>query len=359
MSLRNKAALLAAALVITATLGACKTAPKTNNVTPTAGTAAPAQNQPTVDPNATPTAVTSDVNIALAAITWPTGAVVARVNGTDVKTDAWKQEVTRQLKLVSAEYQVNWNDKANIDRLPTVLDGVTDNMVDLELLRQLADKEGVKIAADDVTKSADTTKQQILDSGQYKDFDAFLQANSLTVDGYNALIKQQIMLDRLLATHGGPNEVEQIHARHILVADEATAKDIESKLAAGQKFEDLAKTYSTDTGSKDNGGDLGWFPRGIMLTEFDDAAFALEVGKVSQPVKSAYGYHIIRVEEKGVRALEEPMASQVHQDAFMEWLNGQRSAAKIERLFVAAPTPAATQAAPTATTPAATPTPKP
>ncbi|MDQ0224268.1 peptidylprolyl isomerase [Metabacillus niabensis] len=87
----------------------------------------------------------------------------------------------------------------------------------------------------------------------------------------------------------------KIKASHILVADEKTAKEIADKLKSGEKFEDLAKQYSTDPGSAQNGGDLGWFAKGSMVKEFEDTAFKLKEGEVSAPVKSDYGYHIIKV----------------------------------------------------------------
>jgi foldase protein PrsA len=90
------------------------------------------------------------------------------------------------------------------------------------------------------------------------------------------------------------NYKPDIKARHILVADEATANDIKKKLDGGAKFEDLAKQNSTDTATKDNGGDLGWFSTGKMDPEFEKAAFALKVNEISAPVKSQYGYHIIQ-----------------------------------------------------------------
>ncbi|PGT90434.1 MULTISPECIES: peptidylprolyl isomerase [Bacillaceae] len=96
----------------------------------------------------------------------------------------------------------------------------------------------------------------------------------------------------------------QIRASHILVADEATAKEVKEKLDAGESFEDLAKEYSTDPGSAQNGGDLGWFGEGAMVKEFQDAAFKLKEGEVSAPVKSDYGFHIIKVTET-VKPLEE------------------------------------------------------
>ncbi|WP_059172922.1 peptidylprolyl isomerase [Bacillus sp. FJAT-27445] len=93
------------------------------------------------------------------------------------------------------------------------------------------------------------------------------------------------------------NYKPEIKARHILVKDEATAKTVKEKLDKGGKFEDLAKEYSTDTGSAAQGGDLGWFRPGTgkMVEEFDVAAAKLKKGETSEPVKSEFGYHIIQV----------------------------------------------------------------
>ena len=94
---------------------------------------------------------------------------------------------------------------------------------------------------------------------------------------------------------------DEVQARHILVEDEAKAKEIADKLAKGGDFAALAKEFSKDPGSKDNGGDLGFFGRGQMVPEFEAAAFALEKGKLSAPVKSNFGFHIIKLEDKRTR----------------------------------------------------------
>lgn len=90
---------------------------------------------------------------------------------------------------------------------------------------------------------------------------------------------------------------DQVRARHILVATEEEAKAVKAELDAGGVFEDIAKAKSMDPGAA-NGGDLGFFQRGQMVKPFEDAAFGLEVGKVSDPVQSQFGWHVIKVEEK-------------------------------------------------------------
>ncbi len=101
-------------------------------------------------------------------------------------------------------------------------------------------------------------------------------------------------------------KIDEIEASHILVEDEALAKEILQKLKAGEKFEDLAAQYGTD-GTKDTGGSLGTFGRGRMIKEFEDAAFALQPGEISDVVKTQFGYHIIKVSDKnqGYRTYDE------------------------------------------------------
>ncbi|WP_157800934.1 peptidylprolyl isomerase [Bacillus solitudinis] len=91
---------------------------------------------------------------------------------------------------------------------------------------------------------------------------------------------------------------EEIKASHILVTDEETAKEVKERADKGEDFAGLASEYSIDPSSKDNGGDLGYFRKGMMVPEFDSVVFSLEVNEISDPVKTQYGYHIIKVTDK-------------------------------------------------------------
>jgi parvulin-like peptidyl-prolyl isomerase len=86
----------------------------------------------------------------------------------------------------------------------------------------------------------------------------------------------------------------QVRASHILVEDEGTAKDLKAKIEAGASFEEMAKQHSSCP-SKAQGGDLGWFGKGQMVKPFEDAAFATPQGQLSPPIKTQFGYHLIKV----------------------------------------------------------------
>lgn len=157
---------------------------------------------------------------------------------------------------------------------------------------------------------------------------------------------------------------EEVRARHILVATEAEAKDLMAELKKGTAFDKLAKEKSTDKASGAEGGDLGWFKRTDMVKEFSDAAFALKKGELSEaPVKTQFGYHIIKVEDRRQApppAFEE-LAEQIREDLARETVTGfidqLRSTAKIEKFNIdgtkpeAQPAKPATPAAPTPAAP--------
>ncbi|GGJ80665.1 foldase protein PrsA [Anoxybacillus voinovskiensis] len=125
----------------------------------------------------------------------------------------------------------------------------------------------------------------------------------------------------------------QIRASHILVKDEKTAQEIKAKLDKGEDFAKLAKEYSQDAGSAQNGGDLGWFGPGKMVKEFEDAAYALNVGQVSQPVKTEYGYHIIKVTDKKKKPSYEQMKEEIEFEVKKNKIDSSKMESKVEKLI--------------------------
>lgn len=112
----------------------------------------------------------------------------------------------------------------------------------------------------------------------------------------------------------------ELRASHILVETEKEAKDIHARIKKGESFGDLAKKYSKDRGSADKGGDVGYFTRGKMVPEFENAAASLKPGEVSEPVKTRFGYHIIKLTEikQGNRASFEQSAESIHRQLLGE-----------------------------------------
>ena len=146
---------------------------------------------------------------------------------------------------------------------------------------------------------------------------------------------------------------EEVRARHILVKSEAEAKDVIAKLKGGADFDKLAREISIDPSAKTNGGDLEYFTKGQMVAEFSDAAFKLNKGQISEPVKSQFGFHVIKVEDKRKKPVpkyeevKEQVQAFVVRKAQAELVMKARADAKIENLVKKdAPTPPPAKADP-------------
>lgn len=159
-----------------------------------------------------------------------------------------------------------------------------------------------KVTKEEIEEEFKGVKEQLGDG-----FEAALKQSNLTEDGLKTNIRFKLLQEKATAdVEVTDKEIKayydqaskELNGRHILVKDEKTAKEVAKKLNEGGDFAALAKEYSTDPGSAEKGGELGWFSVGKMVAEFNDAAYALEVNKISEPVKSQHGFHIIQVTEK-------------------------------------------------------------
>jgi peptidyl-prolyl cis-trans isomerase C len=257
---------------------------------------------------------------------------------------------------------------AKIDGAPITQDDVDDAMADIGpgLPEKLEGAERQKYVLDyliDLRLVAKKAVDDKLDAGPEFDRklayyrDKLEMESLLTGVAKGATTEENERKAYDAAAKAQPPEPE-IHARHILLPDEASAKAALARVRAGEDFAKVATELSKDPGGE--GGDLGWFTKDRMVPEFAEAAFKLEPGQISEPVKSQFGWHIIKVEEKRIKSfppfeqVKDQAARYVAQKAQTELIASLRGQVKIER-FDEAPKPAAAAAgAPAASeTPAA------
>jgi foldase protein PrsA len=210
----------------------------------------------------------------------------------------------------------------------TIVETKAGNITKDELYEAMKERYGEQVLRELVYKTVLSEKYEVTDEevqkeidnlkAQYQDqFDMVLQQSGFKTEEQLKETMKVGMLQEKLAMKDikvTDEEVEEhykslkpeIRASHILVPDEATAKEVKKKLDEGGNFEELAKEYSTDTGSAANGGDLDFFGPGVMVAEFEEAAYALNVGDISEPVQSTHGFHIIKLtDKKELQPLEE------------------------------------------------------
>jgi len=168
----------------------------------------------------------------------------------------------------------------------------------------------------------------------------YLEERSLRRDYFTQKVAAAVTEDTVKAAYAefvkDFKPVEEVHARHILVATEDEAKAVKAELDGGKPFEVLAMEKTTDPSGKQNGGDLGFFSKGMMVPEFEAVAFTLEPGKISDPVQSQFGWHIIKVEEKRMSApppieqVQQQLGQQVMFKAFDESVAALKKDAKLD-----------------------------
>lgn len=226
---------------------------------------------------------------------------------------------------------------------------VTDKIIEME-----AKKEKVTISDKEKEEELKNLKESY---GGEEGFKAALEQSGVTEAGIAEDIEKYLKTEKLLEPRIDLKEdeikayfdenkdqfaqQEQVKASHILVEDEATAKEVKSKLDKGEEFADLAKEYSTDASNAESGGELGYFGKGEMEAAFEEAAFALKANEISGPVKTDYGYHIIKVEDKkeakeavyedSKEAAKKALFDERMQTEYYNWLEEKKEEYKIEK----------------------------
>ena len=300
------------------------TSPSQN--TPASATIPPASNTalppPTAQPQTqTPTAIPQEPT--------PLGAA-ALVNGQAIPLTEYEAQVSQAMAVLSQQQNLDAQTEEGKTAVLQLRRQILDAMIDQTLIEQAAARDGVSVPEE----QADQEMARLVGDNSTQ-FDDWLKANGLTREAFKSQLQRQ-MLSAALQEHVLGTEsptVEQVHARHILVATEAEAMDLLLRLRAGEGFAALAKQYSQDNASSDNGGDLGFFPRNVMPLEIEAVAFGLSPGQMSGIVKTDFGYHIIEILEKDpARKVPDDMMATWRQNSFLQWLRAERSVAKIKYL---------------------------
>jgi peptidyl-prolyl cis-trans isomerase C len=247
----------------------------------------------------------------------PKAGSAATVNGTPIDGTVFQAELDK----------ITQGGARNIpeDRLAKIRENVLNRLVEEELLRQEYKKQAIEVADAELAAEFDKYKARFKSDEQFQNY---LTHGKTTVDEIKTRLRDSLSLNKLLTKMGKLavsdeeaqkayetgikmyTEPEQVKARHVLikVGENAPAADVEAakkkvaevfaKLAKGEDFEALAKQYSEDAMSKEKGGDLGFFRKGIMVPKFEAAAFALKPGETTkEAVRSPFGFHVIQALE--------------------------------------------------------------
>ena len=251
--------------------------------------------------------------------------LAARVNGEGILTEAFEREVAR-FEAASRALGIE------LATLGDYRAEVLGTLIDRRIMVQAAERLGMEVT--------DTELDQRLQSlielrGGPEGMGTWLAAAGYSANEFENELREEILAARMIQniTSGLSEQADQVHARHILVATEAEAQELMAQLAAGAEFEELARLFSLDPGTRPAGGDLGWFPRGqLTMPEVEESAFSLEAGEVSGVIQSVLGYHILQVVEKDRRSVAGEALIRYRVAAVEQWIADQREQAEIEVL---------------------------
>ncbi len=262
----------------------------------------------------------------------PNDKLAAKVNGQGIPLALYQREA-EQGRLALVAQGIDFNSDQGKEALKALNEQALGQLIDNVIVEQAAKQENVAVRDQDVN---DRIQQMIDDAGGRDQFNQYLKETQMSMDDLCVQLRAsafgEVMLERVTAAI--PTKVEQVHVAQILVNSQADGDKVLAQLKAGKKFADLAKEFSQDTETKDNGGDLGWLPKGMMPPEFEAAAFQLPAGQTSGVIKTALGFHIIQViAHEQARELEPDMLQNQKQQAFLAWLDAKRNQAKIEKLI--------------------------
>ena len=263
----------------------------------------------------------------------PEQPLAAMVNGQPILLADYQEEVAR-FETAMAGQGFDLESEDGKARLAQMRRQVLDSMIEQVLIEQAAAQEGVAISEEELDAAI---RESIAAGGGQASFEEWLQTSSLTYDDFRAGLRFQLLAQAIFERVTGsiPTTAEQVHARHILVQTEEEAQAVLARLQAGEDFAALARQLSQDENTKEAGGDLGFFPRGLLISrEVEEAAFALTSGQTSEVVRSQFGYHVVQVLEKAPdHPLPLELLNALKEQTFARWMQERWDGAAIERFI--------------------------
>lgn len=260
-----------------------------------------------------------------AAPTDPATEVAATVNGQPIMMESYRRELAR-FEAGQAAIGFEVADRGGYEQQ------VLDFMIENELIRQQAAQQGTAVTDEEVDAAINEMKAEV--GEEY--FGEWLELNYYTPEEFREVIRFQLLVNKMTepVVNAVPVTAEHVHARHILVASQEQADEILIRLNSGEDFAALAAQYSIDVGSRERGGDLGWFPRGgLLVPEVEETAFSLQPGQTSSVIATAWGFHIIQtLEFEASREVNADTLDLLKDRAIEAWRRGLRDGADIQQL---------------------------
>lgn len=243
----------------------------------------------------------------------PKGEVVAKVNGEPITEKELNKYVDYQKKVAEISGKIApdmWENDAGKGKTfeEQIKETSLQDLINQEILLQKAEELDVEVDESKLEKELKGFKETEANKKNYEDY---LEKTGISDEYFEEMyrkgMKISALMDKIVEVSDKEAKeyykqtkqyIDQIKAKHILVDTKEKAQEVINKLKNGANFEELSKEYSKDEKANERGGDLGYFGRGRMVPEFEEAAFKLEEGEISDPVKTSFGYHIIKVTDK-------------------------------------------------------------
>jgi parvulin-like peptidyl-prolyl isomerase len=259
----------------------------------------------------------------------PTEGLAALVNGQPITIEDYEKQIS-QVEAFFEQEGLDLESQEGQERLAQASRQVLEQMIDQVLIGQAAVEMGISISDEELEAKIQEIIEQ---SGGQEEFEQSLQDTGTSYEDFRQMLLDQLLSEAVFSaiTASIASVAEQVHARHILLSTRETAEEVLARLQGGEDFAFMAKEYSEDVSSRERGGDVGFFPRGVMPPEVEDAAFSLEVGETSEIVQSQFGFHIVQVLEREEREIAPEIFENLRQQTFIQWLHERRESATIER----------------------------